>query len=82
MSVSSLTLEEFQELLDRFGCDLTAWPDAHAAAAFVDGSSKAQELLQNAREMEAGLAHPPKAPKGLSDRIVAEALRRSPIRKE
>ena len=81
MSVSSLTLEEFQELLDRFGSDLSVWPDPQRAAVCVETFPEAADLLRQAQAVEAGLAQPPKAPEGLADRIVAEALRRSPPRK-
>jgi hypothetical protein len=83
MSVSSLTLEEFQSLLDRFGGDLNSWPELYrlSASTFITESVEAQELMRRAEAVETGLRNPPKAPSGLSDRVVAEALRRSPIRK-
>jgi hypothetical protein len=68
---------EFEDLLDRLGDDFSRWPpeQRRLAAALVEDSAEAQALLREAAEMRAFLAAPvPRAPAGLADRIVAQAV--------
>lgn len=76
MTASALSLEGFQDLIDRFGGDLSTWPatDRTAADMLLSHSAEAQSLLATAQGLDAGLAATPKAPAGLADRIVAAAL--------
>lgn len=80
---SILSLDEFKDLLDRFGGDLSAWPAARRTDAkdLLDRSADARGLLDEAVSLDASLGTMPKAPAGLSDRIVAAALKASPPRK-
>lgn len=83
MTASTLTLEGFRDLLDRFGGDLTSWParERIAADALLAISTDAKALLAETTAVDHALAAAPKAPAGLSDRIVAAALEQSPSRK-
>ena len=83
MTASTLTLEGFRDLLDRFGGDLTSWParERVAADALLAISADAKALLAETAAVDSVLATPPKAPAGLADRIVAAALEQSPSRK-
>lgn len=71
-----LTLDAFQELLDRLGGDVSGWPAAErtAALSLLENSPQAQEMLAHAGMLDAALAQAPKAPRGLADRIVNAAL--------
>lgn len=83
MTASSLSLEGFRDLLDRFGGDLTSWParDRLAADSLLAISRDAQTLLAQANVVDGVLSATPKAPAGLADRIVAAALDQPPSRK-
>ena len=76
-----MTLPELEERLDRYGPDITVWPDAEKAAAqsLMDRSEYARRLMAEARALDRLLKRPaPPAPAGLVDRIVAKALEESP----
>ena len=72
-----LSLDEFQDLLDRRGADCAAWPDdiRPRAAALLDRTPEARQALASAAALRARFADSePKAPPGLLDRIVDKAL--------
>lgn len=83
MTASTLSLEGFRDLLDRFGGDLNSWParERNAADALLAVSSDAQTLLAQAVTVDDILSTVPKAPVGLADRIVAAALKQPTSRK-
>jgi hypothetical protein len=68
-----LSIEGFQDLLDRLGGDLSAWPAPQQASAnaLLAISPDAQTMLAAARRLDADLRAQPKAPAGLVDRIMA-----------
>lgn len=76
MTASSLSLEGFRDLLDRFGGDISRWPSAERTASriLLEQSPEAQALLAEAERLDAALSAAPQAPAGLADRIVAAAL--------
>lgn len=76
-----MSLERFQELIDRFGCRPSLWPEPQRepAQALLAHSPQAQQLLAQAEQATAFFT--PKAPTGLADRIVAAALTRDPGKK-
>lgn len=81
MTDTPVTIGEFQELLDRLGSDIAAWPDPERTAAnsLLAASSDAQQLLTAARKLDSALSITPPAPAGLVDRImVASGAKRPP----
>lgn len=58
MTASSLSLEGFQDLIDRFGGDILSWParDRTAAEMLIAQSPTAERLLDEARKLDAQLA--------------------------
>jgi hypothetical protein len=73
---SPITLQDFQDILDRCGADPAAWPaDRRAAAqALVAGSADARARLDAAVALKQALSGPEvKAPAGLKDRILKAA---------
>lgn len=78
MTAQSMSIADFQDLIDRCGHDLSRWPDGvrQAAAQLLSTSPDAQAIQAAARDL-AALAKaqaPVKAPAGLAARIVATAL--------
>ena len=70
---STITQQEFQDILDRFGADAAQWPaDRRAAAeALVARSDEARHMLDVARALQQALSGPAaKAPTGLKERIL------------
>jgi hypothetical protein len=66
----------FEDCLDRFGDDLSKWPEADrkAGEAFLATSAEARDLLEEAALLrEALAAQPVRAPSGLADRILLQA---------
>lgn len=78
MTAQSMSIADFQDLIDRCGHDLSRWPDGvrQAATQLLTTSPDAQAIQAAARELAAlAKARPPvKAPAGLAARIVATAL--------
>jgi hypothetical protein len=75
---------EFEDLLDRLGDDLSAWPSDRQSEALLllAHSDEAKELLREARAMRGLLARPPvSAPAGLADRIMIQAARAPAVAK-
>jgi hypothetical protein len=81
MSNLSMTLVEFEQLLDVYGADRTRWPaDARAAAAqLVAKDGAARRLLAETEALDRVLQKAPApalaAESALAERIVAAALR-------
>jgi hypothetical protein len=80
MSNLSMTLVEFEQLLDVYGADRTRWPtDARAAAAqLVAKDGQARRLLAETEAFDRVLQKAPApalAAEALAERIVAAALR-------
>ena len=76
MSTSSISVEQFQELLDRLGEDLSAWPEElrNQALELLSTSEDARKRLAEAKATADELrATSPKAPKGLVNRILRKA---------
>lgn len=73
MTLSPLSLEGFQDLLDRLGGSVESWPTPHRAAAeeLLASSADARGMLEAAQAVEAALRESPKAPRSLVDRILA-----------
>lgn len=68
----------FEDCLDRFGADVSRWPDAqrNAGEALLKVSSEARDLLKEAVVLQEALAGPNiRAPAGLADRIVLQAVK-------
>lgn len=80
MTDTLLSLEGFQDLLDRLGGDLSAWsePQQAAANALLAVSPDAQNILAAALRLDADLRAQPKAPAGLADRIMAASGAKRP----
>jgi hypothetical protein len=75
-----MDIAEFEDLLDRLGDDISRWPVAQqrSASALLAGSSEARELLHEAQALRSLLSQSPvRAPMGLADRIVDQAVRHS-----
>lgn len=70
----SMTLEDFEDALDRFGGDLARWPKSarRAAEALLEQDARAGLLLREAQEIDAALAPgaAPQAAPELTDRIM------------
>ena len=69
--------EELQDLVDRFGEDMTAWPNEfrEPAEELVDECAEARDIIAQARSLRVQLRNlGPKAPSCIVDRIVAIAL--------
>ena len=60
-AAGSLSLERFQELLDRWGADLTEWPeiDRKAAEILITGDPTAGRLLAQAERLDELLRESP-----------------------
>ena len=69
--------EELQDLVDRFGEDMTAWPNEfrEPAADLIDECAEARDIIAQARSLRVQLRNlGAKAPNCIVDRIVAIAL--------
>ena len=74
--MTTLSVDQFIDLLDRLGADLTHWPSPQreAAEALIASSDDAATAFAQAVNLDRSLkAASPKAPKELADRIVAKA---------
>jgi hypothetical protein len=73
--------QELQDLVDRFGEDLAAWPTEVRAPAeeLLDASVEARAIIAQARRLRQQLRNlGPKAPDCIVDRIVSIALDTDP----
>src|SRR5262249_19723706 len=73
-----MRLDEFEDLLDRHGEDVTAWPapDRDAGLALLHGSPAARALIEEAQALRRALNDddPPAAPAHWADRAIASAV--------
>jgi hypothetical protein len=78
--MAEFTITELEAALDRHGADVERWPTDLRVAALelIANSEMARGIVERAQSIERTLRQPPKAPRGLADRIVSEALRQSP----
>jgi hypothetical protein len=77
VATSGMPIKEFQELVDRRGDQIDAWPAHHRGRALIllEKSAEARAILSEARRLkELARASTIKAPPGLAERIVAKAL--------
>lgn len=71
-----MNTDEFEDLLDRLGEDISTWPNdkQKPAAKLLAESSEAQELMRDAMALRGLMARPPmSAPSGLAERIFERA---------
>ena len=71
-----MDIEEFEDLLDRLGEDLSRWPAGkqRSASVLLAQSGEARELLREAVSLRGLLSKSPiRAPEGLAERIVVRA---------
>jgi hypothetical protein len=71
-----MDIEEFEDLLDRLGEDISTWPadKQRPAAKLLAESSEAQDLMRDAVALRGLMARPSmSAPSGLSERIFERA---------
>lgn len=75
-----MTIEEFEDLVDRLGEDLSAWPEGvrKAGELLLKNSAEAREIVQEAGLMRRAFApgRAARAPAGLADSIVLRATSR------
>lgn len=78
--MAGFTIAELEAALDTHGADVERWPVALRTAALelVANSEAARAVLEQSQSIERALRQPVKAPRGLADRIIGEALRQSP----
>lgn len=74
-----MRIEEFEDLLDRHGEDLSAWPvpDRDSGLALLRTSQEARDLVEEARSLRHafGADSLPPAPPDLAHRVIANAIR-------
>ena len=72
-----MDIEEFEDLVDRLGEDLAAWPDhdRRAAEVLLRHSAEAREIISEATSLRMAFTGRPTetAPAGLADRIIVRA---------
>ena len=77
-----MNFEEFEDHLDRFGEDLMVWPPSarEAGIELLRNSAAAREIMEEAQVLRRAMmaVAPVRAPAGLADRIVTEAVRARP----
>jgi len=81
MTVPPISVDDLQNLIDRYGDNFDEWPaDCRTQAEdLLSTSETARERLAEARLLRHQIEESaPKAPAGLADRIVAAALARDP----
>lgn len=76
--VDKLSLDDFFDLLGRYGSDVTNWPlssgQLDSVVAFLTRSFAAREAVEEMRVLEGELClATPRAPAGLADRFLAAA---------
>jgi hypothetical protein len=78
-----MKVEEFEDHLGRFGEDLMVWPPSarEAGLELLRNSAEARQIMEEAQVLRRAMTAvaPVRAPAGLADRIVAEALRARPV---
>ncbi len=76
MSALAMSIEQLQDCIDRYGEDLTTWPENERLQAdtLLASSEPARALLAEAEQRAVALrTAAPKAPPGLVDRILKAA---------
>jgi hypothetical protein len=71
--VPAMNVADFEDLLDRLGDDIAAWPapQQQSAADLLRSSDQARQLLDEARQLRGALSAPlVRAGAGLTDRIM------------
>lgn len=80
MGSDAMNIDDFEQGLDRWGSDLTSWPDPEriAASALVERSVGARALMVQAQSLERWLdeCRTHEAPRQLKERILAQLPRR------
>jgi hypothetical protein len=77
----TMNVADFEDLLDRLGDDISAWPapQRRSAADLLRSSDQARLLLEEARRLRQVLSAPPvRAPAGLTDRLMLSIPRTEP----
>jgi hypothetical protein len=74
-----MRIEEFEDLLDRHGEDLSVWPvlDRDSGLALLRCSQEARDLVEEARSLRHAFrtdSPPPATPPDLANRVVARAI--------
>ena len=76
-SISEMSLEWFEELLNKYGPEVEEWPEMYQADAksFLTNSEEARAFLQIERNVGKLISSQdvPKAPPSLVDKILAKA---------
>ena len=71
-----MDIETFEDLVDRLGEDVSAWPSParEAGTALIATSAQAREIVADAARLRQELSRhtPLRAPAGLADRIMAQ----------
>ena len=75
-----MRIEEFEDLLDRHGEDVSAWPvsDRDCGLALLCTSQAARDLVEEAQSLRRAFGTdslPPAVPPDLADRVIANAIR-------
>lgn len=75
---NAVSLDDFMDMLERFGADVADWPlsdaELQSVAMLLVESPAARGAVADMRELEAELRGTlPRAPAGLADRILAAA---------
>lgn len=73
-----LSLDDFFDMLGRYGADIGNWPlsseQLESVALFLARSADAREAVEEMRVIESNLrGEMPRAPAGLADRVLAAA---------
>ena len=81
-----MNFEEFEDHLGRFGEDLMVWPPSarEAGIELLRNSAAARDSMEEAQALRRAMTAvaPVRAPAGLADRIVTEAVRLRPPTQE
>jgi hypothetical protein len=77
--IRMMRIEEFEDLLDRHGEDVSAWPDSDrdSGLALLRTSQAARDLVDEARSLRLAFGTdslPLAAPPDLADRVIANAI--------
>ncbi|MTJ82600.1 MAG: hypothetical protein F8N37_16550 [Telmatospirillum sp.] len=78
---TAVSPQDLQDLIDRYGEDLTLWPMSHRIPAqeLIDECQEARDIIEQARALRRALrGMGDRAPDCFSDRIVALALELDP----
>lgn len=78
--MAGFDITDLQAALDSHGADVERWPVELRTPALelIANSEAARVLVEGAQSLDRALRQPIRAPRGLADRIISEALRQSP----